>query len=95
MNLHPAHTRQFVANLELMRSDDRRTAFANAVIEAGGTFPMPLQDANSSLVEVQLHEVAGQGFGIDDAISDWMMKATSHLNTLEADGFITHSAGVP
>jgi hypothetical protein len=94
MNLHHDHARQFLANIELMNADDRRTSFANAVIETGGTFPVHWDTGQSGTVTVQLYEVTGQGFGIDDAISDWTRRAYAHLNSLEGDGFITLTTGV-
>lgn len=95
MNLHHDHTRQFLANLELMNANDRQTSFANAVIETGGTFPAHWGGDVPNLVTVQLYEVTGEGFDIDDAISDWTRRTYAHLNTLEGDGFITVTAGSP
>jgi len=78
MTTHLLHDRlrSFLLNLECLGPIGQKDAFANEVIETGGSYVAPNDDGRSShLFEISLHGIVGNGFSEETAIESWKMAA--------------------
>ncbi|MFY0309658.1 hypothetical protein ACFMBG_07145 [Leisingera sp. D0M16] len=71
--------RAFAETIAKLKGRERQDSVACAVIETGGLYPYSMPP--NSLVEIQLHGVFATGMGEDEAIGNWIAKASPKLTT--------------
>lgn len=69
-------------------TEDRIELFQNAVIEAGGDFTLPRAGAatSSHLVELSLFGIHDAGATPAEALANWTLRATEHIERKRATG---------
>lgn len=69
-------------------AEDRLELFANAVIEAGGDFTVPQADGGrgAHLVELSLFGIHDAGATQDEALANWLSRATAHMERKQLTG---------
>lgn len=73
--------RDFLRRIAPLTGTDLRDAFANEVIETGGTYPTPTDfDQGCILFELNLHGQYMRGIGEDVVIEHWIKEARAAVH---------------